>query len=471
MKVIWGARVWGFLGALILGLWGMGVETASAAVVTVPAYPCVMNEQEVAYQNSQYPLLSYKNVTYFPMTYGYCQALEVSTAWVEGEGLYIAYFPNGETSGELPVYAAAKNGGKQNAEVVNYPVYINGKRINNASEEYPLLNFRGVTYLPMTWKYAQEEFHWKTNWDGKTFSVCSSAIAGDDRSVSMSVCEVGDKNALLYRLVSESILLDAATESYTVKDTEGYISFDYATEKGTQTTFERDGYTSYALWQEAQTEAMSGKLSFANGKLVYAGQELAQVVKEGVKEEELSGYANCNVYHGVETYHFIVYTDSSIPAPYTPRQDYAYVKQDGKWIFVGENAMISNAVKGANGELYVTLNFFTGWKGSYIPAEQLYCVGTDGTVQKIIDRYPDYGSMKILGQAGGKVYLKCEWFKDYSPATYAYKISPYNDGYFTFDGKTLTKVAPYVYTDADFVTPDGRIYGLIDWKDEVRRIN
>lgn len=42
-----------------------------------------------------------------------------------------------------------------------------GKCLDNSAEPYPLLNFRGVTYFPLTWRFAVEEFGWEYHFDAK----------------------------------------------------------------------------------------------------------------------------------------------------------------------------------------------------------------------------------------------------------------------------------------------------------------
>ena len=40
----------------------------------------------------------------------------------------------------------------------NTDITVNGKTINNDEEPYPLLVFRDVTYFPLTWRFAVDEF-------------------------------------------------------------------------------------------------------------------------------------------------------------------------------------------------------------------------------------------------------------------------------------------------------------------------
>lgn len=74
----------------------LGAANAYAAEkVIIPDYECIINDSAIYYADSEYPLISYRDVTYFPMTYDYCRALNLASSWVDGKGLFIAYVPFG----------------------------------------------------------------------------------------------------------------------------------------------------------------------------------------------------------------------------------------------------------------------------------------------------------------------------------------------------------------------------------------
>ncbi|SFL06260.1 hypothetical protein SAMN03159341_10320 [Paenibacillus sp. 1_12] len=41
----------------------------------------------------------------------------------------------------------------------SYPTKVNGEIIDNSAEGCPILNFRDITYFPMTWRYAHDAFN------------------------------------------------------------------------------------------------------------------------------------------------------------------------------------------------------------------------------------------------------------------------------------------------------------------------
>ena len=126
--------------------------------VSLPEFPVTLNGMEMDNQFTQYPLLVYNNITYFPMTYYGSRYLGVETTWNQQGGLgvhqngvrwnwhdYKRYLPNKNTG------VAAINTGT---------IYVNNQLIDNSKEDYPLLSFRDVTYFPLTWRFAVDEFGW-----------------------------------------------------------------------------------------------------------------------------------------------------------------------------------------------------------------------------------------------------------------------------------------------------------------------
>lgn len=48
-----------------------------------------------------------------------------------------------------------------------FPIQLNGITIDNQYAQYPLLLYKDITYVPMTWDYAQAlglDIHWSRNY-------------------------------------------------------------------------------------------------------------------------------------------------------------------------------------------------------------------------------------------------------------------------------------------------------------------
>ena len=140
--------------------------------VLVPDYPFVINGTNIDFKNSLYPVISYNDITYFPMTWHYCRMLGVTTDWNDETGLRVE---KANTTAEPIKYQRADNARELYAVLPKYDIFVNGKKIENDSEEYPLLNFRNVTYFPLTWDFIINEFGWNYTFDSENGLVINSA--------------------------------------------------------------------------------------------------------------------------------------------------------------------------------------------------------------------------------------------------------------------------------------------------------
>ena len=126
---------------------------ANAVQVTLPGFTVTLNGQSTSNEYSKYPLIVYKDITYFPMTYYDCRLLGLKTDWTADKGLVIDknedYFYE-----YLREVNNSKNAKKQIAKIADEKITVNGKVIDNSKEEYPLLVFRDITYFPLTWRFA-----------------------------------------------------------------------------------------------------------------------------------------------------------------------------------------------------------------------------------------------------------------------------------------------------------------------------
>ncbi len=133
----------------------------------LPNFPVTFNGTPIDNQRATYPLIVYKNITYFPMTWDYASALGLSSNYTEASGLVI----NKSLSSVNLVQSRTANNNPGSSYNVNMPYFkitVNGKRINNATEPYPLLLFRNITYFPLTWKFAVTEFGWEYEYTAAT---------------------------------------------------------------------------------------------------------------------------------------------------------------------------------------------------------------------------------------------------------------------------------------------------------------
>lgn len=145
----------------------------SSVKVSLPGFKVSLNGVQVENRYRQYPLIVYKDITYFPMTYYDCRFLGIETKWDSEKGLEID--KTGIAGAYRDYNGKTKNASTYTATIPAFDVRINGKIINNTEEEYPLLVFRDVTYFPMTWRFGVEELGWEYGFDLQNGLVIQSS--------------------------------------------------------------------------------------------------------------------------------------------------------------------------------------------------------------------------------------------------------------------------------------------------------
>ena len=149
---------------------------AAGLTASVSAEPVTLNGVKVDNRQAKYPLLVYRDITYFPMTYHLCRFLGVSSGW---DGTTLSIDRTGETAEYTAETSAARQKGSVAVSRVTYSVVINGTEFDSKSAKWPLLNYRDVTYFPLTWALAVEELGWDYQWDAKNgLRIDSTAESG-----------------------------------------------------------------------------------------------------------------------------------------------------------------------------------------------------------------------------------------------------------------------------------------------------
>ncbi len=157
---------WVALVAICLGLFTFPEKNLAAdqtVKVTLPKFEVKLNGHIVENQYREYPLLVYKDITYFPMTWYDSRLLGLETEWTKIDGLKIA--KSNVTSSYMPYKSSRKNPSSVTATISTSKITINGKSVDNSKEEYPLLSYNNVRYFPLTWKFAHDEFGWAYTWN------------------------------------------------------------------------------------------------------------------------------------------------------------------------------------------------------------------------------------------------------------------------------------------------------------------
>lgn len=133
-------------------------KTPERPAVAVPSFPVTLNGQAVEPGAGEYPLLLYKDVVYLPMNREYDSFLGLSSECGYYMNELTAAVTNGEiTSRKLEAAPSdTDNSGALTAEILDYAVYLSSREsVMNSELEYPLITFREMTYLPLTWDVCQ----------------------------------------------------------------------------------------------------------------------------------------------------------------------------------------------------------------------------------------------------------------------------------------------------------------------------
>lgn len=138
-------------------------QAAQNVTVTLPTFPVTLNGYQMVPEYDQYPVIVYKDITYFPMTYHYANFLGLKTNWAD---YTLTVDKTDVISQRFKWYEQAeKNKHSQTASFAPFNIVVNGEVIDNSKEKYPLLLFRDVTYFPLTWRFAVDEFGWDYTFD------------------------------------------------------------------------------------------------------------------------------------------------------------------------------------------------------------------------------------------------------------------------------------------------------------------
>ncbi len=436
---------------------------AKTVTATIPDYQIVIDDSLVYTADSLYPFLNYKGITYLPMTYEYARAMNLTTGWLPGTAFMVAYTPI--HGAELPVYETCANT-KYNIAVLptGYNMYVNGKKVENAAAEYPLLNFRGVTYFPMTWEYAVENFGWKLSFENGVFRINTGKV-GVTYSVHISLAEQRETDVIFEkRSFAEIPQEDGSVQMTTVTE---YISVDYKTGE-TKTIWD---YIPKEKDESSPLVNIGEEVSVRDGYVYYEEQKLEGIyIKEAaddfVKPENVltAGYNvsadTSTAYAPLHAIEVFVYTENrGTESSWGRRERYTFVETARGMEPIGACTTIENVQTLGDDIYFNTVEYGLTISRHYKYNRKLWKLSKDGVLREI--QYADYHSMRILGKANGKLYLKCEWapenyLDDYGPG----QISLVNDGYHTFDGEGITFISPYIYSDFDVVSENGDIIAV-----------
>ncbi|AHM57838.1 hypothetical protein EAL2_808p03330 (plasmid) [Peptoclostridium acidaminophilum DSM 3953] len=158
-------RVIAFLTAALL-IGGLQPSYAAQKVnARVADHRITLNGTMVFNKLIKYPMLEYKSVTYLPLTSDNCRLLGIRLQWSEVSGLKLDKTTSSVDSIPQSFNLQMADTSKAvSAEIADFNIEINGKAIDNARLDYPVLFKDNLAYLPLTWSIVSSEFGGKTMW-------------------------------------------------------------------------------------------------------------------------------------------------------------------------------------------------------------------------------------------------------------------------------------------------------------------
>ena len=415
----------------------------------------------------EYPLITYKDITYFPMTFDLCAQLGLMCGYDDEQGLFITReYVNYYKEEPKPFGEKATNYFNRlyDAQIPTYPVYLNGVRIDNEKEEYPLINFRGITYFPMTWRFAYEELNFDIEWsekdysfklynDGKSSPPYTYAVEGNivklqnaNDVYETTVTENGDEShSLLYRYYSR-YEFDTLAQSVSRKE-------DSEIQQPVLMPDRSDAVTPTAL-----ETTVKGKSIYLEDSLLITLENEESVTAADIYEYKTgeSTLLHLNVQIG------------DAPPPYTTFKEY-FFKHDAsgiKQIAWDERNTFSGIYPDGNGAFYIsTRGYRPTYSGRWSNAFSdiyLYEDGAD-SFECVTEKYKDlFNSMSVIGASDGKLYVLGMWYnaeKDRYNDRGMSLFGAVNSGYYTLDMQSgeLRELYPYISGET-FFGPDGNLY-------------
>ena len=436
-----------------------GGHTAYAAQnvdVKIPAFPVELNDTVYDNKHAEYPLLVYKDITYFPMTYYLTRELGLTTGWSAEKGLYIVQHQEPVSTEKDKMTANNSLNKTYKATIPTYSIAVNGFGIDNSKEKYPLLNFRGVTYFPLTWQYANDEFNWKIAWDAKK----GLAVNSHSNSSGYSYLVKMEDDYALFQQISQIYEPYQTTDGDTAYKLTGekynIYQLDFATNKlksvGNKKITEE--------WTAHKCVDVSKDFAVKDGTLYYKGTAIQKNVPDDNSTVHAYSYPAQNAAMlGVSVYY------TSQPAPYTPKETYVFLQQGDsvKRITSWNSADYPQAFYETSGAYYACSggrNVVSRWNNGLSTIIRID--KTTGKEVVLNNQYKDYASLEVIGEANDKLYVRAVYFGDEHDMKkmeyYNYKVSPVNDGYFYIDNQMkLHKVHDYI-EGTPFLSPKGELY-------------
>ncbi|MCH4890823.1 metallophosphoesterase family protein [Acidaminobacter sp. JC074] len=163
--------------------------------VTIPEFDVIIKGVVVDKTHSTYPIFTYKNITYVPMTSDYVKGLGLRLEYSGERGLNILKV---KAQAFVPMFNDGDYEVGQSFKVTTVPfdVKVDNKKIQS---DYPLLFYKDIVYMPLTWEIAHDILGFDYEFNGILFIGGKRELLELDRvhvSIGEDISKVGITFAL-----------------------------------------------------------------------------------------------------------------------------------------------------------------------------------------------------------------------------------------------------------------------------------
>lgn len=429
-----------------------GAQNSSVKVKIAPFYTEI-DYMSVDNRYVEFPLITYKDITYFPMTYNLCERLDLVSGFDAQKGLFISHSSVDSYADASEMFGGSANNSYDrlySASIPTYPIYLNGIKIDNEKEEYPLLNFRGVTYFPMTWRFAHEELDFDIEWSEENYSF---KLYNNGRG-SLPYAYKADETAVYFQ---DQV---SVYDEYTDEDGnfhENYLMYSYYNQYRLDLKDEKIAFLeSTPTYNQGTLASLNGSLTGTEVDVVYHDDKI--YIDDFPVFSSVSTDISSDIYAveyslGDTSLLYIQRRFGNAPAPYTQHSEYLFVKdsQGIKDLGWNEKNNLSGIYPDNKGGYYIASSGYSvtqtaRWTNSY--SDIYYYTPHSRTLVSLSEKYSDtLNSLRAIGTADGKLYIEAMWYAEDKESAYqASHFSAVNSGYYEleFSSGSLKKLYPYI---------------------------
>ena len=139
-------------------------SSRQATYLSLPAYPINLNGKMIDNAHLEYPFLTYKGITYMPLTYNLTRCLGIETSWTSENGLKVDV--TNVSSEYNPQLKKSQNAKRIKVQAPQYQVLVNDTPLSG-DDTYPCFVYNNIVYLPLTTELTENELNLSLQYDGK----------------------------------------------------------------------------------------------------------------------------------------------------------------------------------------------------------------------------------------------------------------------------------------------------------------